>query len=126
MDPNPPTGSAHVTKTAFAAAALLALSIPKITEELDELTPEQLIELRDLETTDGGQNRVTLIKLIDDKLEALAEPNADANAGPAAEPEKPAKRHAWQEPNYTGPLTGDQATWRLRQRAEFERLAATK
>jgi uncharacterized protein (DUF433 family) len=90
--------------------ALAGLKIADIVEKLDDLTVEQLTELRAIETADS--NRVTLIERIDAKLadatkQAVAPAPAKAQAG--LEP-------AWLADDYTGPLTIDQAQARLAKR----------
>lgn len=102
-------------------------SINKIREDLDELDGEALLQLRALESEQEAP-RATLIKAIDAKLAELGgtapagddvsqrpstgsgRTEGDAAAAPAAEaPAAP----AWQAPDYCGPLTGDQALWRV-------------
>lgn len=90
--------------------ALAELKIADIVEKLDELTVEQLTELRAIEAADS--NRVTLIERIDAKLaDATAQATAPA-AAPAPAPAEP----AWLAEDYTGPLTIDQAQARLAKR----------
>lgn len=96
-------------------------AIAKITEELDELSPAQLNELRELEQA-AEAPRSTLVKLIDDKLAELAAGNAQSE--PAASAPNDAAPD-WQAPDYCGPLDGGQAEWR---NAHINRLSvpATK
>lgn len=141
--------------------ALQTKGVDKIREDLDELTREQLIELRAIETETNDPPRVTLIKAIDGKLEELAAAAPDAESNTQAKPESngaddlvedgaphvgdestgeaPASSQdtpppatpngaedaaaapaveapaapAWQAPDYCGPMTGDQALWRV-------------
>lgn len=90
--------------------ALAELKIADIVEKLDELTVEQLTELREIEVANG--KRVTLIERIDAKLDDATE---QATA-PAAEPAPAAAEPAWLADDYTGPLTIDQAQARLAKR----------
>lgn len=90
--------------------ALAELKIADIVEKLDELTVEQLTELRAIEA--GDSNRVTLIERIDAKL---ADATEQATA-PAAAPAPAAAEPAWLADDYTGPLTIDQAQARLAKR----------
>ncbi len=87
--------------------ALQALSVDKIAEKLDDLTVEQLTELRALEAADAA--RKTLLEKIDAKLAAAAEQQVTpaAAAGPAA------AEAAYLADDYAGPLTIDQAQARL-------------
>lgn len=80
--------------------ALQALSIPKIAEQLDELTVEQLRELRALEAA-AESPRTTLLEKIDAKLEEAAE----QQAAPAAVPADAAAEPDYLADDYTGPLT---------------------
>ena len=109
---------------------LRELSIAKITEQLNELDGAQLVQLRALES-DEPAPRVTLIKAIDDKLEEngkaagstndltkvstdeLLEASAKITAALAARGVAPSADKPWKAPDYVGPLTGDQAAWRL-------------
>ena len=97
--------------------ALAALKIADIVEKLDELTVEQLAELRAIEAADS--NRVTLIERIEAKITAAAEAlGAPSPAPPAAEP-------AYLADDYTGPLDIDQAQARhAKARAKAEAAAA--
>lgn len=106
--------------------ALRQNSINKIREQLDELSGEQLTQLRALESEEDAP-RSTLIKAIDEKLEelgALAQhgsdaaedaegPQVSANAPEVAAVAPDASTAAWQAPDYCGPMTGDQALWRV-------------
>lgn len=101
--------------------ALREQSINKIREQFDELSGEQLLQLRALESAEEAP-RSTLIAAIDDKLEELGAtaPASDAGpevatAAPDAAPQAPevTAPPAWQAPDYCGPMTGDQALWRV-------------
>lgn len=114
---------------------LLAQSVPNITDRLPELDRETLVQLQAAEAA-GGAPRVTLQAAIDARLKALDEveggtlpPNgnqtnpgttptesAGAVAGkgePAAKAAGKLSRDHWQHPEYHGPLSGDQAAWRV-------------
>jgi hypothetical protein len=104
---------------------LIKLSIDKIGEQLDELTREQIEELRALESA-AADPRSTLLKRLDAKLAELDEPNTPKSEASGAEGAAPAKVPAWQLPNYVGPLTGDQALWRSAQADRFAQQAITK
>ncbi len=120
--------------------ALRSQSINKIREQFDELSGEQLTQLRAMESAEEAP-RATLVKAIDDKLEELGatapasdtEPLTASQVGlsPAATQDTPPPKPpgaddtaaapaveapaapAWQAPDYCGPLTGDQAMWRV-------------
>lgn len=117
--------------------ALRSQSINKIREQFDELSGEQLTQLRAMETAEEAP-RATLVKAIDDKLEELGatSPASDTESNTQAPPESegandpveaaapqlgvdstgeaPASSGpAWQAPDYCGPMTGDQALWRV-------------
>jgi hypothetical protein len=87
--------------------ALQALSVDKISEKLDDLTVEQLTELRALEAADAS--RKTLLEKIDAKLADAAEQQVAPAAAPAAAAVEP----DYLADDYTGPLTVDQAQARL-------------
>lgn len=91
--------------------ALADLKVSDVVEKLDDLSVEQLTELRAIEVADS--NRVTLIERIDAKL-------ADAGAAAVAPPavsEPPAAPPAYLADDYTGPLTIEQAQARLAAKA---------
>jgi len=118
---------------------LLSGNVADISAQLGTLDRESLVELQAQEI--AGGNRSTLLKAIDDALVALDDggddhsavdgtPGAEATppaapgnasaktpAKPAKEelPAKPAKEEApaWMAPDYAGPLTGEQAAWRV-------------
>lgn len=100
--------------------ALRSQSINKIREQFDELSGEQLTQLRAMESAEEAP-RATLVKAIDDKLEELGATAPSSDVGPdtstrtpevaAAGPDTSAP--AWQAPDYCGPMTGDQAMWRV-------------
>lgn len=101
--------------------ALREQTINKIREDLDELSGEQLLQLRAMESAEDAP-RATLIKAIDAKLAELGAtaPASDAGpevakAAPDSAPQAPevTAPPAWQAPDYCGPLTGDQALWRV-------------
>lgn len=107
--------------------SLRELSINKIREQFDELSGDQLLQLRAMESAEEAPRR-TLIDAIDAKLAELgaAAPASDAptndppsatnGADDATAPavvEAPAASPVWQAPDYCGPLTGDQALWRV-------------
>ena len=122
--------------------AIAALSVAELTAMLDGLSAEQLAELHALESTAPNGGRVTALAAIDAELERarklgdesagdaqdrIAEgggsggsaggsggSTAGAGATPAPSAAADAEPPKWQHPDYTGPLTGDQATWRHR------------
>ena len=98
-------------------------SVDKIGEELDELDAAQLRELRALEELED-KPRVTLLERIDEKLAELDAPSSDAAA--VAKAAAATAPPAWQNPAYSGPLTGDQAAWRNTNLDPSFRAPATK
>lgn len=106
-------------------------TVAKITEDLDELSIEQLNELRALESLEDPP-RSSLIKAIDGKLAEIkaANPNTEesgAAPAPVSAAEAPvASAPAWQAVDYVGPLTGEQALWRQAHEADFEKQVITK
>jgi hypothetical protein len=99
--------------------ALAALKVADIVEKLDELTVEQLAELRAIEGE--GSNRSTLI----DRIEAKIHDAALALVAPPAEPAPAVAEAAYLADDYTGPLTIDQAQARhAKARALAEAAAA--
>jgi hypothetical protein len=99
--------------------ALTELKIADIVEQLDELTVEQLAELRAIEAADS--NRVTLIERIEAKIAAAAE----ALAAPSPAPAVAVAEADYLTDDYTGPLTIDQAQARhAKARAKAEAAAA--
>jgi hypothetical protein len=120
--------------------AIAALSVAELTAKLDGLSAEQLSELHALESTAPNGGRVTALAAIEAELErarklgdesagdAQDKINGPADGGgenaavaavgatPAAAPRGAVADETpkWQHPDYTGPLTGDQATWRHR------------
>lgn len=105
--------------------ALQQQSINRIREDLDELSGDELLRLRALESEQEAP-RATLIKAIDAKLAELgatapaatqdnpppATPNGAEDAAAESAVEAPAAP-AWQAPDYCGPLDGSQALWRV-------------
>lgn len=121
------TGHRHTEASHVNLQQIREQPINKIREDLDELDGEQLLQLRAMEAAEDAP-RATLIKAIDAKLAELGAtaPASDAptNTPPAqltgaddatapAVVEAPAASPAWQAPDYCGPLTGDQALWRV-------------
>ena len=128
------------TETTPDLVAIAELSVAELTTKLDGLSAAQLAELHALEASAPNGGRVTALAAIESELErarklgdesagdALDALNAgDAGDEPAASPAAdgadatsapgPATQDAtpaWQGPDYTGPLTGDQAQWRHR------------
>lgn len=104
--------------------ALAELKVDDVVEQLDELTVEQLNELRAIEAADS--NRVTLIERIDAKLAeaskqetapaAKSAPKASKVSKVADKPTDAPAEPAWLADDYTGPLTIDQAQARLAKR----------
>lgn len=103
-------------------AELQGQTVEQITGQLGSLSRESLVELQAAETASGA-GRTTLLAAIDAALKALdddggeGKPNPPAVGDAAGEPAAQAagklgKAH-WQHPEYHGPLTGDQAAWRL-------------
>lgn len=114
--------------------ALRQNSINKIREQLDELSGEQLTQLRALESEEDAP-RSTLIKAIDEKLEelgAMAQHGSDAAEdasapAPAVAAAEPAVTPApWLAPDYCGPLTGDQALERMAHLTKPSAVTAAK
>lgn len=112
-------------------AELILLSIPKILEQFDELSADELRELEALENA-RDTPRVTLLEHIQEKLAEVdknangdgqaPKPPTDANAitqSPTRAPGSPAadapqESPPWQREDYLGPLTMEQAEWRNR------------
>lgn len=99
--------------------ALQAKAIADINPVLGELDRDQLAELLALEV-DGNSPRETLTRAIAERIEKIdaddaaaeAEAKRVAEAKQAAEPK--AKPPAHHHPDYSGPLTIEQAEWRNR------------
>lgn len=103
-------------------AELQGQTVEQITGQLPTLDRAALVELQAAETASANP-RTTLLAAIDSTLQALDDGGGDGNkptpeVGDAAG--KPATQSAgklgnahWQHPEYHGPLTGDQAAWRL-------------
>lgn len=98
---------------------LLGKGVAVIAEQLLTLDKAQLVELQAAEV--AGSNRRTLLAAIDERLKALDEagdpevaPKAGAKLASKAT-DKPAAAPApkWQSPDYHGPLSGEQAAWRV-------------
>lgn len=132
------------TQTNPDLVAIAELSVAELSTKLDGLSADQLAELRALEASAPNGGRVTALAAIDAELErarTLGDESAgdaidavndsaggsgDDAAGAGATPASSAPRAAraarpadapppkWQAPDYTGPLTGDQAQWRKR------------
>lgn len=105
---------------------MLSGNVADISAQLGTLDRESLVELQAQEI--ASANRSTLLKAIDDALVALDDGGDDHSAmdgppGAAATPRaapgnasaKAAKDvpPAWMAPDYAGPLTGEQAAWRV-------------
>lgn len=90
--------------------ALQVKSIAEISPALGELQRDQLTELLALEA-DSNSPRETLTKAIVARIEKL---DADNAAPPEPEAAAPAKPPAHHHPDYSGPLTIEQAEWRNR------------
>lgn len=102
--------------------ALLAQPVAQVAEHLASLDRATLVEIQAQEI--AGANRSTLLKAVDAALVVLDDDGestpeeaggkgaapAPAAAKPAAKPEAP----AWQAHDYAGPLSGEQAQWRVR------------
>lgn len=122
--------------------AIAELSVAELTAKLDGLSADQLRELHALESSAPNGGRVTALAAIEAELERArklgdesagdaqdqiaagggsgdsAGGSGGSTAGAGATPAPSAAAEAdppkWQHPDYTGPLTGDQATWRHR------------
>ena len=101
---------------------MLSGNVADITAQLGTLDRESLVETQAQEI--AGANRSTLLKAIDDALVVLdKEPAVEGTPGAAATPPaapgnasaKSAKAEtpAWMAHDYAGPLTGEQAAWRV-------------
>jgi hypothetical protein len=107
---------------------VLDLSVDKLTEQLPSLDRESLVELQAQEA--AGKNRATALAAIDAALIALdGEPGdeqGDKTPTGGGEKVDPAPKGAgkiptvekipatdFRHPDYTGPLDGEQAAWRV-------------
>lgn len=109
--------------------ALLKDNVNDINKMLNELYLVDLARLRTLES--AGENRVSLLQKIDDEfkdreekavalavqVESLSKGAGKAERGEEATPE-------WKKPEYSGPLSADQAAWRNEHISIKEREAA--
>lgn len=100
-------------------ATLLQDSVAKITERLPDLSREQLVELSALEAATEAP-RSTLQAAIDKRLAELdADPDNEIppavveSGEPAAKAAGKLDKSHWMHPDYHGPITGDQAAWRI-------------
>lgn len=94
--------------------ALQAKPIAEINPVLGDLGRDQLTELLALEA-DCNSPRETLTKAIVARIEKLDADNEPPPESKPAEPEAPkAKPPAHHHPDYSGPLTIEQAEWRNR------------
>lgn len=99
-------------------------TIAKITDDLEKLNVAQLKELRALEQNETTP-RTSLIKVLDTAIEA-AEPAAPDTVPTKSESEPAAAKPPWQAYNYDGPLSGDQAQWRMHNLPEFQKQVVRK
>ncbi|MGN6235005.1 hypothetical protein [Dyella sp.] len=103
-------------------ADLQSQTVEQITGQLPTLDRAALVELQAAETASPNP-RTTLLAAIDSALQALDDDGGEGDKNPSAVGDaagKPAAQAAgklgkahWQHPEYHGPLTGDQAAWRL-------------
>jgi len=101
---------------------VLDLSVDKLTEQLPALDRESLVELQAQEA--AGKNRATALAAIDAALIALdgdpGDEQGDKTPTGVGEKVDPAPKGAgkipatdFRHPDYTGPLDGEQAAWRV-------------
>lgn len=88
-------------------AALLRQSVARIKEALPGLPAGELDALRAAEAA-AKNPRESLLEAIEAERSSRASERADRKAAAADKPP------AWQAHDYTGPLSIDQANWRLR------------
>lgn len=91
---------------------LLAQNVKDITEVVADMDAEEVEAVKAAEAQ--GQNRTGVIKAADARLAELNnddeadQSEASDEGGKAARGEMP----EWKHPDYSGPLTGEQALWR--------------
>ena len=83
---------------------VLDLSIDEMTAQVGEITDPEAIEAL-IEAENNGKTRKGALAVLEARLDALLNEPDDALPEPDAPP-------AWQAPDYTGPITADQAAWR--------------
>ena len=93
---------------------ILAGTVPQVTDAVAAMDAGDLAELRKLEQADASPRR-GVIDAIDAREKALAEaskPAAKAEPKADAKPAATSEAKPWQAPDYSGPLSGEQAAWR--------------
>lgn len=83
-----------------------------VTAALPDLTDEQLVQLNALEAEDASPRKGVLDAILAEK-NRRAEPLDGDGEGQGTATADDAEAPPWQAPDYVGPLTGDQAQWRL-------------
>lgn len=97
-----------------ALTELQQLSVKKIVDQLDELSTEELQQLRLIEEA-SETPRSSLLSAIDEVRATATVTPQGAEAGavaPQAASAEAIPPSPWRDPEYYGPLTGEQAAWR--------------
>lgn len=94
--------------------SILAGTVPQVTDAVSTMDAGDLAELRTLEQADASPRRGVLdaIEAREKALEEAAKPPTKAEPKAAAKPADKADAKPWQAPDYSGPLSGEQAAWR--------------